>query len=80
MRDCHQLSVESRIPFYLLRNKESGHRERHLNEVGRWNAAIGLLDPDAHPWSFVEGKESHVHQFFLGWVGSEPARGVKGKR
>ena len=40
---------------------------------------IGLLDSDAHSRSFVERKEGQVHQSFLGWVGGEPARRVKGK-
>ena len=48
------------MPSYLLK-KGNGHRERHLNEMGSWGAAMGLLDTDAHSRSFIEGKEGHVH-------------------
>ena len=61
MRDCHQVSVESCNPFYLLSNKGIRHGESHMNEVDSWGAAIGLLDTDAHSRSFIERNEGHVH-------------------
>lgn len=49
MRDCHQVSVESRIPLYSQENKGNGQRESNLNAEGRWvtgtSGALAYLTP-----------------------------------